>query len=263
MSEWRAIHMLSAAAIVVAFVGFFVGTRGAHYEDAYELEGTPHSDPSAEKTSSTAGPARSYGDLMSSPWTDNEHFRTSLEMLEARIPGRADDYETSDDVAGALADRAKQRAYPGAPPTVPHPVEQRGDLACLACHQNGVDVDGVTARPMSHDYKVNCTQCHVTDGGGPPFAESRGASVPTETTFEARQPPGDGPRAWPGAPPQMPHSAQMRSRCVSCHGPAGRPGLRTDHAERQSCTQCHTPSAELNRRQLMDLPFVGETASSP
>ncbi len=56
-------------------------------------------------------------------------------------------------------------------------------------------------------------------------------------------------RAYDGAPPVMPHSRNfVRTRtCLSCHAPAGRPGLRTDHAQRTNCVQCHAVAASLDQ----------------
>lgn len=52
------------------------------------------------------------------------------------------------------------RAYEGAPPTVPHTVTQR-TLDCAACHTTGLVVAGRVAPPMPHDPYPSCTQCHV------------------------------------------------------------------------------------------------------
>jgi cytochrome c-type protein NapB len=52
----------------------------------------------------------------------------------------------------------------------------------------------------------------------------------------------------------IPHPTHMRENCESCHGVAGPHGLRTPHAERQSCTQCHAPDAKLDRRPTESFP---------
>lgn len=44
----------------------------------------------------------------------------------------------------------------------------------------------------------------------------------------------------------IPHGTQLRSDCLSCHGPPGLVGLRTPHPDRQACVQCHAPNAELD-----------------
>ncbi|MFN7141654.1 MAG: hypothetical protein ACK4UN_20210, partial [Limisphaerales bacterium] len=70
--------------------------------------------------------------------------------------------------------------------------------------------------------------------------------------------PGKGKRAYPGAPPTIPHPTAMRSDCMRCHGPNGVAGLKTSHPYRQSCTQCHAPSAELDQRLFDSLVFHGK-----
>lgn len=60
-------------------------------------------------------------------------------------------------VAGvASADKAKSnRAFEGAPPTIPHTIEGRED--CLMCHKDGIG----GAPKASHPERLNCDQCHV------------------------------------------------------------------------------------------------------
>jgi len=49
-----------------------------------------------------------------------------------------------------------------------------------------------------------------------------------------------GERLYDGAPPVMPHSAFMRENCLACHdGLDVREEIRTSHADRERCTQCH------------------------
>lgn len=153
-------------------------------------------------------------------------------------------------VLDAVAMRTERRAYDGAPPTVPHPTQQRGGLACLACHGKGVvlgeGVDRRVASVMSHRFLTNCTQCHVEQVSarwGPSDWPPEGSN-----SFVGLASPTEGPRAHPTAPPQMPHSAHMRSACGSCHGPTGPKGLQTSHFDRQSCTQCHTSAATKDQR---------------
>ena len=136
----------------------------------------------------------------------------------------------------ALADRAKNRAYDGAPPTVPHPVDSQSVAACLACHGEGVRVGDRVASKLSHPVMTNCTQCHVEQ-----------APVPVESGFAGVYRAGPGERASPGAPPTIPHHTWLRENCTSCHGLVTRPGTRTTHPWLTNCTQCHAPSAALDQ----------------
>ena len=133
---------------------------------------------------------------------------------------------------GTLADRAKNRAFDGAPPTIPHPVETQSVASCLACHGEGLKVGDRVASKISHAHLTNCTQCHVE--------QSR---VPVENTFVGVYRAGPGTRASPGAPPTIPHHTWMRENCASCHGLLTRPGTRTTHPWLTNCVQCHAPSA--------------------
>lgn len=113
----------------------------------------------------------------------------------------------------ALADRAKNRAFDTAPPTIPHPTDgMRGAAACLACHGTGLKVGDRVASKVSHPHFTNCVQCHAA-----------------------------------GAPPTVPHTTWMRQDCTSCHGTVSRPGLTTPHPWLTNCTQCHAPSAALDQ----------------
>jgi cytochrome c-type protein NapB len=92
------------------------------------------------------------------------------------------------------------------------------------------------AHPMSHAPMANCSQCHV-ERDGAPFGHV--LELP-ESEFEGFRPERRGLSSIAGAPPLMPHGTDMRTRCLSCHGEFGYPGLRTSHPRRANCTQCHT-----------------------
>lgn len=152
----------------------------------------------------------------------------------------------------ALEERAARRAYDGAPPVVPHPVAQDSAASCLACHGPGLMVKDKVASKISHASYTSCTQCHVPSvGPGIPVQETALLARLTENEFQGVNAPLKGERAWPKAPPTVPHGTLMRSDCMSCHGPQGLYGLRTPHPDRQSCVQCHVPSAEMDQRQFM------------
>ncbi len=161
----------------------------------------------------------------------------------------------------ALKDRAQRRAYDGAPPVVPHPIAQDSSASCLACHGQGMQVKDRFASKISHPtFGGSCTQCHVSTQHAFDAVEAALWTPPlTENTFRGKEAPASGSRAWPGAPPTVPHSTLMRSDCMSCHGPSGLFALRTPHPDRQSCAQCHVPSAENDQRQFQDAPPLDST----
>jgi cytochrome c-type protein NapB len=155
------------------------------------------------------------------------------------------------------------RAYPGAPPRVPHGLtadefrdntcnvcHERGGYAarfssyapvtphpeyraCLQCHAVEDAVVGVVVRDRSADDV--CLQCHVPGAATPPF-------VPLDWRPAAW--PATSQRALEGSPPLIPHDFHMRTNCVACHiGPGGVQEVRTTHPERSNCRQCHVPAA--------------------
>lgn len=151
------------------------------------------------------------------------------------------------------------RAYPGAPPRIPHgltPKEfQTGD--CNACHQRG----GYSQRfgayvPITpHPDLGACLQCHVGDAAlmaiplpsTDPSARCRQCHAPG-TTPKLAEPAGWTPPSWPATiatspgepPPPIPHTLQLRGNCLACHAaPSGVQEIRTTHADRGNCRQCH------------------------
>jgi nitrate reductase (cytochrome), electron transfer subunit len=152
------------------------------------------------------------------------------------------------------------RAYPGAPPRIPHalsPDEFRTGV-CASCHERG----GYSLRfaayvPVTpHPDLGMCLQCHVGDDGVMGLASA--AADPNSRCPLCHGPSGGRPRpeasaTWPTTvwpmpvpripgrlPPPIPHDLQLRGNCVACHaGPSAVADLRTSHPERADCRQCH------------------------
>ncbi len=128
------------------------------------------------------------------------------------------------------------RAYPGAPPAIPHPVADplaSGGAACLTCHGDGgwVPARQAYAPVTPHPELVNCTGCHVPGSNTPPFRR---------TTFEPASPPQVRRVAVPNEAPPMPHGLEMRRDCLACHaGPAAVREIRVSHPEFRNCLKCH------------------------
>ena len=141
----------------------------------------------------------------------------------------------------------KNRAYHGAPPTIPHPLKDdrnMGGNSCLQCHENGGFVAKFNAyAPVSpHPELVNCRQCHI-----PQQTQSLFVSVNAQN-FGA---PAIGVNnAFEGGPPVIPHQIQLRENCLSCHaGPSAPKEIRVSHPERVNCRQCHV----LNNKTTTDI----------
>jgi cytochrome c-type protein NapB len=159
------------------------------------------------------------------------------------------------------------RAYPGAPPRIPHglsPDETRNG-GCKTCHERG----GFSQRfgayvPITpHPEMGMCLQCHVGD------AQLMSNPLPaTDPSARCRQCHAPGvkrwrdssldwtPLPWPelpartGAPPPIPHGLQLRGNCLACHSaPSAVAEIRTPHPERSNCRQCHVEET-LNARDF-------------
>jgi cytochrome c-type protein NapB len=243
-------QLLSAGVVGLCLAGFLNATRVEEYEPVTaEWAERPALEEGA------ASPARRYAELEIQPWRSGPEAGWGVDALSlaerASAPLASEVLEVDRSngplTREAVTERARLRAFDGAPPTVPHPVRQRSASECLACHARGLAIGAAVARPLSHPIYASCTQCHVVSASPVPAAEpSRAAQA--RNGFEGLASPARGERAWPGAPPEIPHPTWMRQECGSCHGASARAGLHTTHPERRSCTQCHAPSAVLDQR---------------
>ncbi|GAB5549067.1 MAG: hypothetical protein SangKO_088270 [Sandaracinaceae bacterium] len=235
---WQVATLVLAVAVAI---GFMTGTRGDQHP--YRRAAEPR------ETSVDLAVAPSYAGIRGAPLGPNrERHAAALAAMAADHPGLMDAVPPRSDeaVEAELTRRARLRAYDGAPPRIPHEIAPRGPLDCVACHLEGIRIGARVAPPMSHALMTQCTQCHVPDEGQMPGPRAA-AGPPSENRFTGRPAPTRGPRMVEGAPPQIPHSTQLRERCDSCHGVWGS-GIRTTHPWRRSCPQCHAPSADADQR---------------
>jgi len=238
----RATHLLLTGVIAAAVLGFFVGIDYGVPRPESEAPSPVRVAPDPDVI-----PAMGYLEVRERDIGPNRNWRSDL----ARLPRPDADVDpgiliatlpTAEEKLASLAERAELRAYNGAPPVIPHSVDQLSSDSCLACHQSSVRVGDRASGVLPHPYLANCQQCHVqaNPAGFDTFVLAR-------NEFEGLPAPFEGARAWPGAPPVVPHSTFMRNNCNACHGPAGDPGLRSTHPWRQNCLQCHAPSAEMEQ----------------
>ncbi|WP_299551256.1 multiheme c-type cytochrome [Seonamhaeicola sp.] len=156
----------------------------------------------------------------------------------------------------SLKDYYKNRAFHGAPPSIPHEVEDdrnMGDNSCLKCHQNGGYVDKFKAYTpvVPHPEMVNCRQCHLPQQTQTLFKG---------TNFHKVEAPEVGTNnALVGSPPIIPHQIQMHENCLSCHaGPGAPKEIRVTHPERINCRQCHVP----NNKEMTDIGIFKRATSN-
>ncbi|TGV01464.1 nitrate reductase cytochrome c-type subunit [Flavivirga rizhaonensis] len=136
----------------------------------------------------------------------------------------------------------KNRAYHGAPPSIPHAVDEQqnmGGQSCLKCHENGGFTEKFQAyAPVTpHPELVSCKQCHVEQNTQTLFKSGNYAHVAAPEVGVNN--------ALLGSPPMIPHQIQLRENCLSCHaGPSAPKEIRVSHPERVNCRQCHVPSTK-------------------
>lgn len=247
----RVFLIILVAALIVGTAGYLMGTSGAveprGYREATEqptledVDGVPTQEGMA---SDVRGPNRT-------------RFTKALEALLGERRALADEVgrPTESEWNESIARRGELRAFDGAPPVVPHDITQRNFPSCVACHVDGLVIEGRTAPAMSHELMANCTQCHVVSEGPVP-GDAVAGGPPSTTAFRGIGRSGRGDRAWVGAPPTIPHTTHLRDRCDSCHGVLAT-GLRTSHACQQNCQQCHTGSSGLDQQPATTPPSPG------
>lgn len=189
------------------------------------------------RTFSTSYPEAHHGlvdrlaehDLAVAPVSElGRQLRTAVSPAQALRPGMA---------ARSLDVYYQRRAYPGAPPIIPHDVDPEiaRTMSCNTCHERGgfSPKHGAYTPVTPHPQYENCMQCHV-----PATVQDRFR----ETDWKSISPPAIRRPALPGSPPPVPHTLQLRENCLACHaGPSAVAEVRTSHPERLNCRQCHVP----------------------
>lgn len=252
----RLMGLFLSAVIGIAVVGFFVGINdGVPREELDELEQSSWTHQSVSAHALTHAdapiPATHYSEMRRMESGPTSRWQPTLEPIgQSQYDPTAEITPSEEEKRQSLQTRASRRAYNGAPPVIPHAVERTDDAACYACHGQGVRVGDLVASRMSHAFLANCTQCHAP----PPPKPFTDSSATVENSFVGIAAPMQGERAYPGAPPTIPHSQWMRENCLACHGLNGWAGMESTHPWRTNCTQCHAPSATLD--QAVSAAFI-------
>ncbi len=246
-----ATSVIVAAVFTVSVSGFFMGLRQTVSESSAEpvaLSSSTHE----EDTHEDAIPAPNYADIAKAAYSPNAAWKSRLSDLS---PHDALDSVVSSDPEELRYRRDSRRAYDGAPPVVPHPIDQHTAESCLQCHGKALRIGDVVAPAISHPEYTSCTQCHVSTKGLGSQWNTSDFDLHTGNRFGGYHQPLEGSQAYPDAPPTIPHTLHMRQNCMSCHGPMGTSPIRTSHPERQSCNQCHVPGSDIDKRNFSESPF--------
>ncbi len=236
--------------ISIAVAGFFTGLQSPMNSTATSEKIEIHTTLAPKHLNDETIPATHYSEMPDATLQRSQkNMRTSLTDLKQNFDPNTEFMVSVAEKQLALAQRDQNRAFNGAPPTIPHPIDQMSTDSCLACHGEGFKSQSLQISKMSHQFLANCTQCHVE--GNPTHMV---AQAFRENSFSGLPAPTGGPRAYQGAPPMIPHSTWMRSDCMSCHGFTGQQGIRTTHPWRENCQQCHAPSSQLEQIPLDSIP---------
>jgi cytochrome c-type protein NapB len=185
-----------------------------------------------------------------------EVFRTSASVVA--VPPGAE--RSRDAHPRTMARYRFLRAYPGAPPRIPHgfTADEFRTGACNTCHRRG----GYSPRfnayvPVTpHPDMPACLQCHVgrdevTGVNLPdldPGTVCRQCHLPGAAAWSVEGLVNWRPMEWPRVeaagnpadPPAVPHGLFFRENCLACHsGPSAVREIRTGHPERAACRSCH------------------------
>lgn len=181
--------------VSVAVVGFFTGLQGPMKITAANSSSSRSRLSGIQSRQPEEGviPAAHYSEMAATSRTNQG--RTQLTSLKSTVAPLAEIKITLEDKLMALEQRGRNRAYNGAPPTVPHSIDQQTDASCVACHQNGAVASTIRIPRMSHQFLTNCTQCHVES-----HSRHLKSELFRENSFAGLPTPVAGPRSYPGAP---------------------------------------------------------------
>lgn len=241
--QWlKTLSVGSICLLGLVLVGFLRGITEPHAAVRASVKATLRTHGSNPETQTSVPNARSYRELPESSLSPNSSWTSDFTRLKTQKPGLFDPVvRTNSMKQTALVDRSRTRAFDGAPPVIPHKVEQQSASSCLTCHREGLLLGDKVATRLSHATFTSCTQCHVEAISSGPLED-----VPlAANTFIGQDRSGPGDRAMLGSPPTIPHSTFLREDCLSCHGLIARPRLRTTHPWLSNCRQCHAAGDEV------------------
>ena len=252
---------IGSAVLLMTFLVLLVGRRLAGW-------GEPGAHPPALPMASPGRPIASEADV----------FR--LGAADLAVPPGAERRPTAH--PRTMAMYRSVRAYPGAPPRIPHGLtdEELLNGTCNSCHERGGYAPrfGLYAPVTPHPQYGQCLQCHVPDAEltGLPLPdgslsstcrqchrlEGSTAAFAGNEWMTASWPRLD-QRAMEGSPPWIPHDLQMRGNCLSCHaGPASVVEIRTTHPERSNCRSCHVPAPAAGEDDVFTRPLDGASGGA-
>ncbi len=249
----KATTILVAVVFTASVSGFFMGLRQTVRETTLAEQSTHHDHEDEQHSSVQA--AVDYSQIAKAGFGPNSNFKSHLSSLRSNPVENLQTHPLFVSTDQLREKRESRRAYDGAPPIVPHPIAQDNAATCLQCHAQATRIDDVVAPAISHPAYTSCTQCHVSAEGHGSRWNTSDFDLHTGNQFTGNQAPAVKDQAYDDAPMTIPHTLHMRQNCMSCHGELGTSPIRTSHPERQSCTQCHVPSGQIDKSNFAESPF--------
>ena len=231
--------LVAITLVTLSVIGYEVGVRQPHEPVRPEIP---------VRAESGAPPAYNYSTIGDARRGPNADWKSVFTALKAKATPPEPPADRTVAWQQAADKRAERRAFDGAPPVIPHAVEQRSAAACLSCHGQGQWIDNAFAPIMSHESRRDCLACHVEQSSR---LQSAPQPLPVGGSSWMGRTSSRGDRAQPLGPPTIPHTPQQiawaRENCLSCHGPNGRPGLaftadstaHRDSTTNARCLSCH------------------------
>ncbi|NWK56714.1 hypothetical protein HW115_13910 [Verrucomicrobiaceae bacterium N1E253] len=253
--------VLAVVLIIVGIAsvsGFFMGMRQSTNDDQWRSPWLDAEEASLEEQE-VFPVAPSYADIPTAEWKANKDWRNALADLPRQpmqlVEQKPLEIEERRDV---LSDRSSRRAYDGAPPMIPHAINYQDVNSCTVCHDQDANIliAGRRSPAMSHQFMANCTQCHAPMEGLAMLQHSGTVGLVVDNQFIGASHSGAGSRAFPGAPPTVPHRIAMRQNCMSCHGPGMPDAITVSHPMRMNCLQCHAQDASYDNREMIAEPLA-------
>ena len=250
----KATTLAVAIIFTLSVSGYFMGLRQTVRETGQNTSPlTPHQDPNHAPGNVQA--TVDYNHIAEAGFGPNAQFKSRLSTLKP-VPGEAGQpHPRLASEQSLRTQRESRRAYDGAPPIVPHPIAQDSAASCLQCHRQATRIGDVVASASPHPEYTRCSQCHVSSKGLGSRWNSSKDDLHSGNQFQGNHRPKPTEQAYEHSPKTIPHTLHMRQNCISCHGELGTSPIRTSHPERQSCTQCHVPGSQIDKRNFAESPF--------
>ena len=146
----RYLVLVAAVVVVCAGIGFMTGTQ----ESRYRALDPPQPGPRPTDVQGIAQPARTHAELAVRPWRGgrrSEFGRAWPGSVLPKAPAPGDAGPAADRVLiqNSLVERSSNRAFDGAPPTIPHPVRQGSACNGFRSRVSFCSASAVRVRPVN------------------------------------------------------------------------------------------------------------------